>query len=47
MKELARLQARITELEKFVSACRYAGPYGVKKLREEAKRLFSKRKSVE
>jgi hypothetical protein len=44
LAEIEQLNARIAELEKFVSACRYPGPDVIEQLRQEAQQLLAKRK---
>ena len=45
--ENERLKARISELEDFVSECRYAGPGGLERIKQEAVKLFAARKAAQ
>ena len=47
MDEITRLKARIAELEQFISACRYAGPGGLDRLKQEATKLVVSRKGAQ
>ena len=39
--ENERLKARVSELEDFVSECRYAGPASIERIKREARKLFA------
>ena len=45
--ENERLKARVSELEDFVSECRYAGPGGFDRIKQEAGKLFAARKAAQ
>jgi hypothetical protein len=44
--EVEELRARVALLEEFVSACRYAGPGGLERLKQEATKLCAGRKAA-
>ena len=45
--ENERLKARVSELEDFVSECRYAGPGGLERIKQEASKLLAARKATQ